>query len=58
MIGAYGSGKIIDLFTQNGVKDWPAIWWTFAIYALVIAVLFAILFKYKHDPEKLADIKH
>jgi NHS family xanthosine MFS transporter len=58
MIGAYGSGKIIDLFTKNGVTDWPAIWWTFAIYALVIAVLFAILFKYKHDPEKLAEIKH
>jgi NHS family xanthosine MFS transporter len=58
MIGAYGSGYIIDLFTKNGERDWQAIWFTFAIYALVIAILFAVLFKYKHNPEKLAEIKH
>ncbi len=58
MIGAYGSGYVIDLFTKDGVRDWQAIWFTFAIYALVIAILFAILFKYKHEPEKMATIKH
>jgi len=58
MIGAYGSGYIIDLLTKNGVRDWQAIWFTFAIYALVIAILFAIFFKYKHNPEKLGEIKH
>jgi len=58
MIGAYGSGYIIDLLTKNGVRDWQAIWFTFAIYALVIAILFAVFFKYKHNPEKLGEIKH
>ena len=58
IIGAYGSGYIIDMFTENGVKDWQTIWFIFAAYALVIAVLFAVLFKYKHEPEKLGEIKH
>jgi NHS family xanthosine MFS transporter len=58
MIGAYGSGYIIDMFTKNGIKDWHSIWFVFAAYALIIAVLFAILFKYKHEPEKLTEIKH
>jgi NHS family xanthosine MFS transporter len=30
----------------------------FAVYALILAVLFAIVFKYKHDPEKIGEIKH
>jgi len=58
MIGAYGSGYIIDLLTKDGVKDWQNIWFIFAIYALVIAILFTILFKYKHNPDKLGEIKH
>ncbi len=58
MIGAYMSGYIIDLFTKNGVRDWQSIWFVFAVYALTITILFAILFKYKHDPEKLGEIKH
>ncbi len=58
ILGAYGSGYIIDMFTKGGVKDWQTIWFIFATYALVIAILFAILFKYKHEPEKLGEIKH
>ncbi len=34
-------------------KDWSAIWLTFAIYALIIAILFAIFFKYKHIREEV-----
>ena len=30
------------------VKDWPGIWMAFAAYSLVVTVLFAIFFKYKH----------
>ncbi len=33
------------------VKDWPGIWLTFAAYALVVAVVFAVVFKYKHERE-------
>jgi len=35
------------------VKDWPGIWMAFAAYSLVVTVLFAIFFKYKHT-EKAA----
>jgi len=58
IIGAYGSGVVIDMFTKDGVKDWHTIWLVFAAYALVVAILFAIMFKYKHDPEKIGEIKH
>lgn len=40
------------------LRDWPQIWLSFAIYALIVAVLFAILFKYKHVPTEEVEIKH
>ena len=45
--GSYLSGIIISKFFTDisGVKDWHGIWLTFSIYALVIAVLFGIMFK-------------
>ena len=58
IIGAYGSGIIIDMFTHNGIRDWQQIWLVFSIYALIIAFLFAVLFKYKHQPDKEIQIKH
>ncbi|MBX7261779.1 MAG: hypothetical protein K1X26_09025, partial [Chitinophagales bacterium] len=33
------------------IHDWPNIWFVFAAYALLVAVLFAILFKHKHTGE-------
>jgi len=46
-------------FTLPGNKsDWHGIWLTFAAYALVIAILFTIFFKHKHDPNKLALVHH
>ena len=32
---------------------WQSAWFVFAAYALVVAVVFAIVFKYKHDPSKI-----
>ena len=32
---------------------WSTSWLIFASYALVVAVVFAIVFKYKHDPSKI-----
>ena len=32
---------------------WQGAWFVFAAYALVVAVVFAIVFKYKHDPSKM-----
>lgn len=54
-LGAKISGYIIGKYfiLENGSKDWHGIWLTFAIYALVVAVLFGIFFRHKHDPEAL-----
>ncbi|NLA23573.1 MAG: nucleoside permease [Bacteroidales bacterium] len=43
-----------DPITQ--VKNWPGIWYAFAIYSLIVGILFAILFKHKHEPEKMQNI--
>ena len=32
---------------------WQAAWYVFAAYALVVAIVFAIVFKYKHNPEAI-----
>lgn len=59
VFGSLASGMIIDTyFTSNGQKDWHGIWLTFAIYSLVIAVLFAIFFKHKHNANESASAAH
>ena len=58
-LGSKVSGYVIDAYyTNNGVKDWHGIWLSFAIYALIIAVLFAIFFKHKHNPDEVANVSH
>lgn len=60
MIGAYGSGVIIQYYTHEGIRNWPDIWFIFAGYSLVIAIAFMFLFKYKHKPEAMekANVQH
>jgi NHS family xanthosine MFS transporter len=57
-LGNYISGQVIDHFTANGVKDWHSIWFAFAGYALVLGILFPIVFRYKHNPADLETIHH
>lgn len=58
-LGSKISGYIIDhYFTNAGVKDWHGIWLTFAIYALIVAVLFAIFFRHKHDRKAVENVSH
>lgn len=58
-LGSVISGYAIDkYFTQNGTKDWHHIWLSFAIYALIIAIAFAVMFKHKHKPEDVANVAH
>jgi len=40
------------------MKDWHHIWLTFAAYALIIAIAFALMFKHKHDPKDVQNIAH
>ena len=50
--GGYGAGWVIGHFTNEaGVTQWSNCWFIFAGYALVVAILFAIFFRYKHTPE-------
>ena len=52
-LGGFFSGRVVDYFTKNGIRDWPHIWFSFAGYALVLGLVFPVLFHYKHEPEKM-----
>lgn len=59
IIGALGSGIIIDrFFMHNGERVWSDIWLTFAFYSLVVTILFAVLFKHKHNPDEIGEVTH
>lgn len=59
IFGSVVSGIIIDVyFTSESGKNWHGIWLTFAAYSLVVAILFAIFFKHKHNPNEVTDVKH
>lgn len=55
-VGNYISGRVVDHFTVDGIKNWQAIWFSFAGYALLLGIVFPFVFKYKHVPadEKVA----
>ena len=59
IIGGYASGAVVDAFSvyDDGMlvsREWPDIWFIFAGYALIIGILFALVFRYKHNPEELS----
>lgn len=58
--GSIASGLIIDKFflLPDGGKDWHGIWLTFAGYALVIAIIFPFVFRYKHNKALVEAIQH
>jgi NHS family xanthosine MFS transporter len=51
VLGSSISGIVIqEYFTYaDSSKNWRGIWITFALYALIVAVLFVIFFKHKHE---------
>ncbi len=49
LLGGLASGRVVDFFTVNGVKDWRSIWFVFAGYALLLALVFPFAFKYRHE---------
>jgi len=57
-LGGFFSGRVVDYFTVDGVRNWPNIWFTFATYALVLGIVFPLVFKYKHDPKAMEIIRH
>ena len=58
MIGSFASGRILDALTVDGKADWSSFWYIFASYALLIAVLFGFMFKYKHNPNDVENVSH
>lgn len=58
VLGSSISGVVIQkYFTYaDDSKDWHGIWITFALYALIVAILFVILFKHKHDSTALQNL--
>lgn len=60
VMGSKISGWLIQRYYTNeaGTRDWHSIWLVFAAYALIVAVLFAIFFKHKHNPKELETVTH
>lgn len=60
ILGSSVSGWLISTYytTDTGGKMWSDIWMVFAIYALIVTIAFAILFKHKHNPQELANVNH
>jgi MFS transporter, NHS family, xanthosine permease len=60
IIGSIVSANMIQSFFTNAdnTRNWQSIWLAFAIYAAVIAVLFALLFKHKHNPKQVENFNH
>ncbi len=60
LFGSFASGILIDQYftLPNQTKDWHGIWLTFAAYALVIAIIFPFIFKYKHNAALKHAIEH
>lgn len=46
-IGSYAAGAIVD------ACGWPSSWFIFASFSLVVAIVFAFVFRYKHNPAEM-----
>lgn len=64
-IGMLVAGEIVnhyqifsDIDPVTKMNGWYSAWAIFAYYALAVAIMFMIVFKYKHTPEKLENINH
>jgi nucleoside transporter len=69
VLGNVIAGQVIaKWFEKDGVRIWNVgdmaaphfvnIWFVFAAYSLVVAILFALLFKHKHNPKEFDGIIH
>jgi len=69
VLGNIAAGLVIKKwFEVGGIKTWNIgtfnqphwlnIWFVFAAYALVVAIVFAVWFRYKHDPKQFENYSH
>ena len=57
-VGTLGAQAVVNHFvdmisTAPQMEGWSMTWYVFAAYALVVALLFAVIFRYKHQPNQL-----
>jgi NHS family xanthosine MFS transporter len=63
-IGMLGAQEVVNhyVFSQTDpalqLAGWQTSWYIFAAYALIVTILFAIVFKHKHDPKAVTNINH
>ena len=57
-LGTMIAGAVVDHYTVDGIRDWHSIWLAFAGYALALGIVFPFVFRYKHDPAKMAAVGH
>lgn len=61
VIGNIVAGLIIAKWFEDPIthiKNWSSIWLVFSAYSAVVAILFAIFFKHKHDPKAVENFSH
>lgn len=73
MMMTNGFGATIGMLAAQGVvnhyvfsqtdpvlqlEGWQTSWYIFAGYALIVTILFAIIFKHKHDPNQIKEVNH
>ena len=46
-IGTLGAQQVVNYYTIDGVTEWQSCWYTFAAYALVVGIAFALIFRPK-----------
>lgn len=62
--GMIGAQYVVNhfVYSQNDIylqlDGWKSSWLIFAAYALVVTILFAVLFKYKHNPNQISNSSH
>ena len=59
-LGSKLSGLVIATYFTNSSNElnWHGIWISFASYSLVVGVLFALLFRHKHNPKEMENVTH
>lgn len=51
-VGGTLSGWVVDLFTDDGIRNWQYIWLSFAGYALILGIIFPLAFRYEYKPQR------
>ena len=59
-VGTLGAQLVVNHFVDFNselpqVEGWSSSWFVFSAYALVVAILFAIVFRYKHDKNEVTN---